>query len=68
MTVLYDPPGGWRHGFPKPYQPLPGETLSQTLVRDGYPQAAIDEFGPDFEDHCRFIGRSEEIRAARRRP
>lgn len=35
--VLYDPPSGWRYGFPKPYKPLPGETVEQTLVRDGYP-------------------------------
>ena len=24
---IYDPPEGWRWGFPKPYRPLPGEDL-----------------------------------------
>jgi len=33
----YDPPSGWRYGFPKPYKPLPEETFEQTLRRDGYP-------------------------------
>jgi hypothetical protein len=33
----YDPPEGWRWGFPKPYRPLPEETFEQTLTRDGYP-------------------------------
>jgi len=34
---MYDPPSGWRYGFPKPYQPLPDEDLTDTLIRDGYP-------------------------------
>lgn len=38
----YDPDSGWRYGFPKKYEPLPGETLEQTLLRDGYPQKEID--------------------------
>src|SRR5690606_41366969 len=28
--TLYDPPSGWRYGFPKAYQPLPGETLERS--------------------------------------
>lgn len=50
-SVMYDPPSGWRYGFPKVYQPLPNETLAETLVRDGYP-ARDAEFGAK---HCRFI-------------
>lgn len=50
--VFYDPPGGWRYGFPKPYLPVEDEPLEQTLVRDGYP-AKEAEFGAR---HCRFIG------------
>jgi hypothetical protein len=42
IITIYDPPSGWRYGFPKPYKPLPHETLNQTLLRDGYPQAEID--------------------------
>lgn len=49
---MYDPPDGWRYGFPKVYQPLPNETLAETLVRDGYP-ARDATFGATF---CRFIG------------
>jgi calcineurin-like phosphoesterase family protein len=51
---LYDPPSGWKYGFPKPYRPLPGETLEQTLLRDGYPQREIDNGGAKY---CRFIGK-----------
>lgn len=35
--MLYDPPSGWKYGFPKPYLPRHGETLRDTLLRDGYP-------------------------------
>ncbi len=49
---MYDPPAGWRYGFPKEYKPLPGETLEETLVRDGYP---LTEFSADGKvHHCRF--------------
>jgi len=47
----YDPPSGWRYGFPKEYNPLFGETLEQTLLRDGYPQREIDNSGAT---HVRF--------------
>lgn len=55
--MLYDPPSGWMYGFPKVYKPLPGETLTQTLLRDGYPQREIDNGGARY---CRFIGDLEE--------
>jgi hypothetical protein len=41
--TIYDPPSGWRYGFPKQYLPEPGETLEQTLLRDGYPQRDIED-------------------------
>ena len=44
-TTVYDPPGGWRYGFPRPYTPLEGETLAETLLRDGYPQSELDRSG-----------------------
>jgi hypothetical protein len=50
MTV-YDPPGGWRYGFPKEYKPLPDEDLKDTLLRDGYPQEEIVNGGVEY---CRF--------------
>lgn len=52
-NTLYDPPGGWQYGFPKPYNPRPGESLAETLLRDGYPQREIDAGNAE---HCRFIG------------
>lgn len=36
--TLYDPPSGWQFGFPRQYNPLPNETIEQTLIRDGYPR------------------------------
>jgi len=39
--LLYDPPSGWLYGFPKPYRPLPGESIEETLRRDGYPEKEI---------------------------
>lgn len=57
MTLMYDPPSGWMYGFPRPYNPLPKEVLSDTLMRDGYP-AKDAEFGAK---HCRFFGSEEEL-------
>lgn len=53
MSVIYDPPSGWKYGFPKPYRPAAGETLEQTLLRDGYPQHEIDNSGAKY---VRFFG------------
>ena len=60
MTLIYDPPSGWRYGFPKTYLPLEGETLVETLLRDGYPQYEIDNGGAN---HVRFLGTREELDA-----
>ena len=47
--TIYDPPSGWRYGFPRPYSPLyPDEPLKDTLLRDGYPQAEIDWGGDQY--------------------
>lgn len=61
MTLQYDPPSGWRYGFPRAYTPLPNEALADTLIRDGYP-ARDAEFGAK---HCRFIGSKHELEAFR---
>lgn len=58
MTLLYDPPSGWMYGFPKLYEPKEGESLRETLLRDGYPQKEIDQGN---HKHVRFIGRREEL-------
>lgn len=54
--MFYDPPNGWRYGFPKPF--TPGENLRLALIRDGYPPLLIDDC---VLHHCRFIGRKEEL-------
>ena len=59
MAIMYDPPSGWRYGFPKPYEPLPGETLEDTLLRDGYPKAELRD-GAALR-HVRFLGPREEL-------
>ena len=46
---FYDPPEGWKYGFPKEYKPLPGESIEDTLRRDGYPEHLMKLAG-----HCRF--------------
>lgn len=51
QEMMYDPPTGWRYGFPKVYRPVEGETVEDTLERDGYPRAMADDFGGK---HCRF--------------
>lgn len=61
--MIYDPPSGWRYGFPRPYLPQPGETLEQTLLRDGYPQREIDNGGAKY---CRFMGSDDELEKLRR--
>ena len=51
MKTYYDPPSGWRYGFPREYRPLDDEPLIETLVRDGYPRHLAEDFGAK---HCRF--------------
>lgn len=34
---LIDPPTGWLYGFPKVYNPEPGENLEMFLARNHYP-------------------------------
>ena len=48
MTV-YDPPSGWMYGFPREYAPLPGESIEDTLRRDGYPEKLMP-----LAKYCRF--------------
>ena len=60
-VTIYDPPGGWRWGFPREYKPLPGETLEDTLLRDHYPAKEI-ELG--MAKYVRFWNAEEESDAA----
>ena len=58
--MMYDPPSGWKYGFPKPYKPLPGEPLADTLLRDGYPKRLVEQ---GMDRYCRFITSPSEIYA-----
>lgn len=53
--MMYDPPSGWKYGFPRPYRPKPNETLAQTLYRDGYPFKELKSITiDDVTKHVRF--------------
>ena len=58
MTLLIDPPSGWRYGFPKPYKNPGNKPLEEWLLENGYPQHEIDNSGAKY---CRFIGGYEEL-------
>lgn len=45
--IYYDPPEGYKYGFPKEYNPLPEEELIDTLIRDGYPEE-MAKFGAEY--------------------
>ena len=57
--IFYDPPSGWRYGFPKEYLPLENETIEETLVRDGYPTSEFDIHGKVI--YCRFWRKEDEV-------
>jgi len=49
-VTWYDPPSGWKYGFPKRYEPkTPDEPLKETLRRDGYPEHELK-----YAEYCRF--------------
>lgn len=56
-VIMCDPPSGWKYGFPKP---MPEEfhnkdirfSISEWLVKEGYPQYEIDAVGDHF--NCRY--------------
>lgn len=62
MALIYDPPSGWKYGFPKPYKPLSNETLVQTLLRDGYPERELERItrADGSLYGVRFLGATEE--------
>lgn len=50
--VYVDPPGGWKYGFPKIYDPTCGITCREWLINNGYPAKILEELGDAF--YCRF--------------
>ena len=47
MTLMIDPPAGWKYGFPKPL-PDGVENIKEWLLENGYPQREIDLCGKHF--------------------
>ena len=41
-VVIYDPPSGWKYGFPKEYISRDGLSIEQILVLDGYPKEEVE--------------------------
>ena len=47
MTLMVDPPSGWKYGFPKA-KPDDATHLITWLLSEGYPQSEIDKMGSSF--------------------
>lgn len=39
-----DPPSGSEYGFPKPFDPVPGQAINDWLLANGYPKDEIDKW------------------------
>jgi len=48
MKVWIDPPSGWQFGFPKVWDPETDKDVMVWMVKEGYPQAEIDNLGKSF--------------------
>jgi hypothetical protein len=60
FMLIYDPPSGWQCGFPREYKPRPGESVADTLRRDGYPEKLDPESAARY---CRFWETKLEVAA-----
>jgi hypothetical protein len=70
ITLWYDPPEGWRFGFPKGWPsgvPRTDENLAKQLKADGYPEHAIPvalghtRFGGEWLTYERWMEQVDEI-------
>lgn len=41
---MIDPPDGWRYGFPKPFNPQPGQSTEDWLLKNGYPEHLVAQW------------------------
>ena len=52
MTLVVDPPEGWRYGFPKAipkgYMKMSWDDKKKWYIEQGYPKSEIDEYGEFF--------------------
>ena len=57
MTLMVDPPSGWKYGFPKA-KPDDATHLIAWLLSEGYPQSEIDKMMVSPNPSCmHFFGR-----------
>ena len=42
MTMMIDPPEGWRYGFPRLYNGAKDGTMREFLLSHGYPRKRVD--------------------------
>lgn len=42
LKIIYDPPSGWRYGFPREYIPRDGKSIQDILIEDGYPVDQVE--------------------------
>lgn len=47
MTLMVDPPSGWKYGFPKAKPDDATDTIAW-LLSEGYPKSEIDKLGRSF--------------------
>ena len=47
MTLMVDPPSGWKYGFPKAKPDDATDTIAW-LLSEGYPQSESDKMGSSF--------------------
>lgn len=62
-VLMYDPPEGWKYGFPKPVPDGVRESgnVLAWIVSQGYPQKVIDSYGKHF--YCRCWEEEDEDRS-----
>jgi periplasmic divalent cation tolerance protein len=41
-VMMIDPPGGWRYGFPRTYDPTRDGAMREFLLAHGYPEGDVD--------------------------
>ena len=52
MTLICDPPSGWKYGFPKPIPEDRRQDVNTWLIEQGYPEKIIEDLGDHF--YCRY--------------
>lgn len=51
MSKYIDPPEGWKYGFPKKLPKKSPKDIMQWLIKKGYPEYKIKDYGEYF--YCR---------------